>query len=124
MCRDALDCDLFVPTAGRDSLDAETASLLTRIVALLEEVAIETVLENTDRIAQHTRIFRYIIRRGLVSKLGNVGVQLADGSHTTLGRRAGKSPKRKRGGLLWRYAESSAKSDHASERARRSDSLI
>ena len=80
-----LDCDLFVPTAGRDSLDAETTSLLTRIVALLEEVAIETVLENTDRIAEHTRIFRYVIRRGLVGKLGNIGIQLADGSQTTLG---------------------------------------
>ena len=80
-----LDCDRFMPTAGRDSLDAETASLLTQIVAVLEEAAIEAVLTNSERIAQHTRIFRYLSRRGLVSKLGRVNVRLADGSETTLG---------------------------------------
>lgn len=80
-----LDCQLFVPTAGRDSPDAETTSLLTRIVALLEEIAIETVLQTTERISQHTRIFRYLIRRRLVGRLGNVGIRLADGSETTLG---------------------------------------
>ena len=80
-----LDCDKFMPTAGRDSLDADTANLLSRVVAALEEVAIDTVLETTDRISQHTRIFRYVTRRGLISKLGNVGVRLADGSETTLG---------------------------------------
>ena len=49
-----LDCDRFMPTAGRDSLDADTTSLLTQIVAVLEEAAIETVLSSSDRIAQHT----------------------------------------------------------------------
>jgi molecular chaperone HtpG len=53
-----LDCDRFVPTAGRDSLDSATTSLLGRIVALLERVAIEKALETPERIAQHTRIFR------------------------------------------------------------------
>ena len=80
-----LDCDRFVPTAGRDSLAAETSSLLSRIVAVLERVAIEAVLEDPHRIAQHTRIFHYLIRKGLVSKLSNVRVRLADGSESTLG---------------------------------------
>ena len=80
-----LDCDRFVPTAGRDSLAAETNNLLSRIVAVLERVAIEAVLEKPQRIAQHTRIFRYLIRKGWVSKLGNVKVRLADGSEISLG---------------------------------------
>lgn len=79
-----LDCDRFVPTAGRDSLDAATSSLLNRIVQGLERVAIEAILENPERIAQHTRIFRYVNQRGLFEKLGNVRVNLADGSQNTL----------------------------------------
>ena len=80
-----VDCDLFVPTAGRDSLDSGTTALLGQVVALLEEVAIDVVLESPDRIAQHTRIFRYISRRGLIEKMANVAVRLADGTEVTLG---------------------------------------
>ena len=80
-----LDCDLFVPTAGRDSLDSRTMALLGQVVALLEEVAIDVVLESPDRIAQHTRIFRYISRRGLIEKMANVAVRQADGTDVMLG---------------------------------------
>jgi molecular chaperone HtpG len=80
-----LDCDRFIPTAGRDSLDAPTTSLLSRIALALEKVAIEAVLETPERIAQHTRIFRYVLQHGLLDRLGNVKVTLADGSESTLG---------------------------------------
>ena len=80
-----LDCDMFVPTAGRDSLDSETMGLLGQLAALLEEVAVDVVLESPERIAQHTRIFRYISRRGLIDKMTNVAVRLADGTEATLG---------------------------------------
>ena len=80
-----LDCDLFVPTAGRDSLDSETMSLIGQLAALLEEMAVDVVLDSPERIAQHTRIFRYISRRGLIDKMTNVGVRLADGTELTLG---------------------------------------
>jgi len=80
-----LDCDRFLPTAGRDSLDAPTASLLNRIALALEKVAVEAVLETPERIAQHTRVFRYITRQGLTNKLANVRVHLADGSELALG---------------------------------------
>ena len=79
-----LDCDRFIPTAGRDSLDSTTTALLGLIVQLLEKVAIETVLDSQDRISQHTRIFRYISQRSLIDKLGNVRVNLADGSDCLL----------------------------------------
>ena len=79
-----LDCDRFIPTAGRDSLDSPTMSLLGRIVLALEKVAVEMVLESPERIAQHTRIFRHVLQHGLIDKLGNVRVSLADGSESSL----------------------------------------
>ena len=80
-----LDCDLFRPTAGRDSLDSGTMTLLGQLVSLLEEMAVDVVLESPDRIAQHTRIFRYINQRGLIEKMTNVAVRLVDGTELTLG---------------------------------------
>lgn len=80
-----VDCDSFVPTAGRDSLDAETASLLGRIVAVLEAVAVRAVLDSSARIAEHTRVFRYVLQHGMIEDLGKVVVRLADGSEDTLG---------------------------------------
>lgn len=79
-----LDSDRFVPTAGRDSLDDTTTAFLGQIAQALERVAVLAVLDSPERIAQHTRIFRYVIKRGLIDKLGNVRVGLADGSDTTL----------------------------------------
>ena len=79
-----LDCDQFVPTAGRDSVDAATMSLLAQIGALLETIAIDSVLESPTRIAQHTRIFRLIVKRRLISKLDNVLVRMANGDELTL----------------------------------------
>ena len=78
-----VDCDLFVPTAGRDSLDAATTSLLAQIGAMLEDLAVDTVLMSPARIDQHTRIFRLISRRGLIDKMDNVAVRLADGTGHT-----------------------------------------
>ncbi|MGF1517458.1 MAG: ATP-binding protein [Nodosilinea sp.] len=80
-----LDCDRFVPTAGRDSLDAETTSLLGRIVNLLERVAVDTVLQSSQRISQNTRIFRYVVQKGLIDKLDNAYIRLADAAEITLG---------------------------------------
>jgi molecular chaperone HtpG len=79
-----LDCDRFIPTAGRDSLDAPTTSLLGRIVLALEKIAVAAVLESPERIAQHTRIFRYVVQHGLIANLGNVRVTFADGSENSL----------------------------------------
>ena len=81
-----LDCERFAPTAGRDSLDAQTSSLLGQIVSTMERVAVEKVLDSAKRIAQHTRIFRYVVRSGLLDRLDNVPARLADGTETTLGR--------------------------------------
>ena len=79
-----LDSDVFMPTAGRDSLDAGTTILLGQLGAMLEELAVDTVLKSPERIAQHTRIFRFIHKRGLVHKMDNVSVRLADGTESPL----------------------------------------
>ena len=51
----------------------------------MERAAVLAVLESSDRIAQHTRIFRYVRSQGLVEHLGNVIAGAADGSEMTLG---------------------------------------
>jgi len=80
----AIDCDLLSPTAGRDSLDAESSSLVGSIVGALEKAAVLAVLESTERISQHTRIFKYVRQQGLVDRLGRVGIELADGTELVL----------------------------------------
>ena len=79
-----IDCDRLAPTAGRDSLDPASSGLLSSIVTSMEHAAILTVLRSPERINQHARIFRYVRRHGLVGELGNVTVELADGSEMQL----------------------------------------
>lgn len=80
----AIDCDRLAPTAGRDSLNADSNKLLASIVHALERAAIDAVLESPDLISHHTRIFRYVRQNGLVSHLGNVRVDLANGNEVLL----------------------------------------
>jgi hypothetical protein len=79
-----IDCDRLSPTAGRDSLNAESAVLVGRIASCLERVAVEAVLESPQLIAQHTRVFSYVVRNGWINRLGHVVVNLADGSTSEL----------------------------------------
>ncbi len=79
-----IDCDLLSPTAGRDSLNAESNSLIAKIVGAMERAAVLTVLESNELIEQHTRIFRYVRTNGLVDRLNKVIVQAAGGTPYTL----------------------------------------
>ena len=79
-----IDCSLFSPTAGRDTLNSESSALVSNMVAALEHAAVLGVLESSELIDQHTRIFRYVRSRGLVDRMGNVTVQLAHGDSLTL----------------------------------------
>ena len=79
-----IDCDMLSPTAGRDSLDAKSSALVANIIAALEHAAVLAVLESSELIDQHTRIFRYVRSRGLVDRIGNVMVQSASGQSLTL----------------------------------------
>ena len=79
-----VDCDLLAPTAGRDSLDAESSGIVAKIVATLERAAVLAILESSELIEQHTRIFRYVRSNGLVDKMGKVMVQVAGGEGLSL----------------------------------------
>ena len=79
-----IDCDLLSPTAGRDSLDAESSGLVAKIIATLERAAILAVLESSELIDQHTRIFRYIRSHGLVDRIGKVTVRSGTANWLTL----------------------------------------
>lgn len=79
-----VDCDRLSPTAGRDSLDPESSALVASIVASMEHAAVLAILASSERIAQHTRIFKYVRVNGLIHQLGNVIVELADGSEVRL----------------------------------------
>jgi molecular chaperone HtpG len=79
-----IDCDRLSPTAGRDSLDPASGALLSSIVTSMERAATLAVLESPERISQHSRIFQYVRRHGMVDRIGNVVVELADGSETQL----------------------------------------
>lgn len=79
-----IDCDRLSPTAGRDSLDATSYSLLNSTVKALEAHAVWAILQSTERIAQHTRAFAYIIDHNWSHLIGKTSVSLADSSETTL----------------------------------------
>ena len=79
-----IDCNLLSPTAGRDTLNSESSAIVSNVVAALEHAAVLSVLESSELIEQHTRIFRYVRSRGLVDQMGNVMVQLAHGDSMTL----------------------------------------
>ena len=46
----------------------------------MEREAVLAVLQSSDLIEQHTRIFRYVRTNGLVGKMGNVVVQAHGGA--------------------------------------------
>ena len=79
-----IDCDLLSPTAGRDSLNAESGALVANIVAAMERAAVLEVLESRNLIEQHTRIFRYVRANGLVDRMGKVTVQSFGGFEYSL----------------------------------------
>jgi len=80
-----VDCDILSPTAGRDSLDAESTSLVSRVAHRLEKAAAEAILGSTALLNQHTRLFKYFVQNKMTGRLDNVEISLADGSETTLG---------------------------------------
>jgi molecular chaperone HtpG len=80
-----IDCDRLAPTAGRDSLNAESTALISSIGSALERAAVLAILDSSERVAQHTRIFRYVRSHGLFDHMGLVEVNVADGARTTLG---------------------------------------
>lgn len=80
-----IDCDILSPTAGRDSLDADSNSLVSRIAHRLERAAAEAILQSTTLLNQHTRLFKYYAQNKMTNRLDMLEISLADGTETTLG---------------------------------------
>lgn len=79
-----INSDAMQPTAGRDSLSAESQQFVNAICKSIEQRAIELILESRELLAQHTRILGQVVRGGIVEGLGNMDVTLADGTKITL----------------------------------------
>ena len=75
-----IDCDRMSPTAGRDSLNSESLALIQSVVGVVENIAVGLILESKELLAQHSRIFRYVVQQGWVEKIGKAEVAMADGS--------------------------------------------
>ena len=97
-----IDCDHLAPTAGRDSLNAESSQLLASIINAMEKAAVMAILDSSDLIGHHTRIFRYVRRNGLVPHLDKVRVDIANGSEMLLA----DIKRRSEGGIRVFYATS------------------
>jgi len=79
-----IDCDRMSPTAGRDSLNSESIALLQRIATVVENVGVKYILGSRELLAQHARIYRYVIQKGWIEKLGFSDILMADGSISQL----------------------------------------
>lgn len=79
-----IDCDLMSPTAGRDSLNSDSLLLVQKIAMIAEATAVQLILASPELLEQYTRIYRYVIRNGLIEQLGNAEVSMADGSVSRL----------------------------------------
>jgi molecular chaperone HtpG len=80
-----IEADVLSPTAGRESLDEKSESLLSAICNLLRDEAASRILESSDRIAQYPEIYNYItLRPERLHMLGMVKVPLTGGDESTL----------------------------------------
>lgn len=80
-----LDCDSLRPTAGRDTLDAPSVAILTRLAQTLEAEAREHILRDSVLLAGHVRLLPDFVRMGLVERLDKLIVELVGGKTMSLG---------------------------------------
>lgn len=75
----SIDSDLPRPTAGRDTLDVESISLLTQVFRIIEGVARSQVLTSEELLSAHTRLLPDILAAGELDKLALLRVSALDG---------------------------------------------
>lgn len=78
------DCDSLKPTAGRDTLDSGSTALLVRVFQVVEAAASRHILADSDLLAGHIRLIPEFVRRGLLSQLVNLRVDLVGEGEATL----------------------------------------
>ena len=73
------DSDLVRPTAGRDTVNAESFSKITRIFRLVENRARQLVVRDEELLSEHIRLLPDILAGGNLSLLGLLRVRTLDG---------------------------------------------
>jgi molecular chaperone HtpG len=74
-----MDCDEIRPTAGRDTLDGDSISLLSKIAQSLEAVASGYILKDETLLAAHIRLIPDLVRQGHIEQMGLLRVELVGG---------------------------------------------
>lgn len=82
--RGRLEADTFQPTAGRDSLSAESQHFAQQLVQTLERVVAATLLKETDLIAANPRVVPLAVSTLGIDSIGQMPIRLAGGRETTL----------------------------------------
>ena len=74
-----LDSDLVKPTAGRDTVNAESLSNITQVFRCIERRARQLVVQDEELLSEHTRLLPDIVACGDLSLLGLLRVGTLDG---------------------------------------------
>jgi molecular chaperone HtpG len=74
-----IDCDELRPTAGRDTLDSPSISLLTAVFQGVETVASGYILADETLLGAHIRLIPDFVRQGHIERLGLLRVELVGG---------------------------------------------
>ena len=74
-----LDSDLVKPTAGRDTVNAESLSRITHIFRCIEGRARELVVQDEELLSEHIRLLPDIVASGDLSSLALLRVRTLDG---------------------------------------------
>jgi molecular chaperone HtpG len=80
-----VDCDQVRPTAGRDTLDGSSMTMLTNLFQAVEAAAKDHILRDSELLGAHIRLIPDFIQQGLLEQLGLLAVDLIGGTSTTLG---------------------------------------
>ena len=90
-----LDSDLVNPTAGRDTVNADSISKITHIFRRVEDQARQLVVRDEDLLSEHIRLLPDILASGDLSLLGLLRVRTLDGSSYLLSDIEGMSNERR-----------------------------
>jgi molecular chaperone HtpG len=82
--RGRLESDQLQPTAGRDSLSAQSQQFVQTLVHAVELVVTKKVIEETELIAANPRVVQLAVSKLGIDSIGLMPVRLADGSDSTL----------------------------------------
>ena len=89
------DSDLVMPTAGRDTVSAESFSKITRVFRCIEDRARQLVVQDEELLSEHIRLVPDIVASEGLSSLGLLRVNTLDGRTFRLSDVEGMSKERR-----------------------------